>query len=105
MNEGSIELYELDHDIYDTEVYMTDNGCPIELNLFVVSAPYTTQLATHNEIGWVDEGDDSEDMHEITVDDLNIILRNKMRCQVQCLDNPVFNEEKVIIRLIEEEVK
>lgn len=114
LNEETPEMYELVHTIYDAEAYMMNNGCPVEAKLFEssVSHPYSNQLATHNEIGWIDEGDESEDMHEITIDDFNVILKNKMCCQVQCLDNssegmhiPVYDEEKVIIKLIKEETE
>lgn len=110
--ENGFEVYELERDILDVVPYMTKYGCPVELSLFVLDAshPQSYQLATHNEIAWVDEGDASEDMHEITMEDLNSILRNKGVCQIQIIDNlyremciPVFDEEKVIIKLIEKE--
>lgn len=112
--DDSLELYELEHEVRDINPYIMINGHPVEASLFEYSPKPDSnckyQLATHNEIAWVDEGDDSEDMHEITIDDFNVILRNKMRCKVQIIDNlyremciPVYDEEKVIIRLIEEE--
>ena len=104
------EMYELEHDFLDRDKYLSDNGHPVELGIFDVSL--TWQLAKHEEIAWVDEGEDSEDMHEITIDDINIILRNNSRCKIQIKDKlynkekmiiPVYDEEKVIIKLIEEE--
>ena len=108
--EDCLEIFELDHKIYDMDAYMVNNGAPVELQLFDISLK--DQLAKHEEIAWVDEGDDSEDMHEITIDDINIILTNKHRCLIQIKDKlyekekmiiPVYDEEKVIIKLIEEE--
>jgi len=104
------EIYELTHSVIDSEAYMTNNGCPVELGLFDLSLIW--QLAKHEEIAWVDEGEDSEDMHEITIDDINSILRSNNRCKIQIKDKlyqkermiiPVYDEEKVIIKLIEEE--
>ena len=102
------EIYELTHVIVDGEGYMVNNGCPVELGIFDLSL--TWQLAKHEEIAWVDEGEDSEDMHEITIDDINSILANNNRCKIQIKDKlyekermiiPVYDEEKVIIKLIE----
>lgn len=110
--EECLEIYELDHNIIDRDPYMMNNGHPVELFLFDTSLK--TVLADHCEIAWVDEGEDSEDMHEITIDDINTILRNKHRCQIQIKDKlfneekmivPVFDEEKVIIKLIEEDTE
>jgi len=105
------EIYELDKDIsLDVYSYITENGCPIELGIFDLSL--TWQLAKHEEIAWVDEGEDSEDMHDITIDDINSILGSNNRCLIQIKDKlynkekmiiPVYDEEKVIIKLIEEE--
>ena len=105
--EDYFQLYELNSKQQDAEAYMTIYGCPVELQLFETSTthPYINQLASHDEIGWIDEG---EEMYHITLDDINFILRNNMRCQVEVflyegIYVPVFDEEKVIIRLIEEE--
>ena len=118
---GGPVVFELDYNKSfhsDAESYMLKYGCPVEASLYELSMehPLSNQLATSNEIAWVDEGEDSEDMHEITIEDFNVILKNKMRCQVKvnCNSNvqndwklpmyiPVFDEEKIIIRLIEEE--
>ena len=103
------EIYELTHAVIDNIAYMENNGCPVELGIFDLSLIY--QLAKHEEIAWVDEGEDSEDMHEITIDDINSILANNNRCQIQIKDKlynkekmiiPVYDEEKVVIKLIEE---
>lgn len=104
------QLYELKRNIVDMDPYMTINGHPVEPNIFDTS--HENKLADPYEIGWVDEGDDSDEMHEITIDDLNVILRNKHRCKIQINDKlyekdkmliPVYDEEKVVIRLIEED--
>ena len=104
------EIYELNHSVIDSEAYMINNGCPVELQLMEVSLKNV--IALHHEIGWIDEGEDSEDMHEITIDDINSILANKHICQIQIKDKlyekenmiiPVYDEEKVIIKLIEKQ--
>jgi len=108
--DGHYELYELDFIPVDADFYMTRMGCPVELSLYEWNPynPNVNQLATSNELGWVDDSED--EMHEITIDDFNSILRANGRCQIQCVDDhpegmviPVYDEEKVIIRLIEEE--
>lgn len=109
------EVFELDNGIPDPIPYMDKYGCPVELSLFEHfphNPDFKYKLAEHTEIAWVDEGEDSEDMHEITATDINKILANKRVCQLQINDKfyekdnipiPVYDEEKVIIRLIEEE--
>lgn len=116
LREG-IEVYELNDGIRDwvnhshtrVEAFLRGHGYPVELELIGISLendlPY--QLAHHEEIGWVDEGEDSEDMHEITIDDINEILRNRGYCQAQVsnsnMEIPIYDEGKVIIKIIEEE--
>lgn len=105
------EMHELDKDVpvYLEDAYIMNNGHPIELGLFDKSL--TFQLAKHEEIAWVDE-EDSEDMHTLTIKDINSILRNNNRCQIQIKDKlyerekmiiPIYDEEMVIIKLIKEE--
>lgn len=102
------EIYELDHEIYDKEAYIANNGYPVQLQIY--DSTFNHLLAEDGEIGWIDEGEDSEDMHDITLEDVNSILDNKGKCQIQIQDTPyeenkmivpVFDEEKVIIKLIE----
>lgn len=108
LKEG-IEVYEIDKDVRDSEAYMRENSYPAELELTAISPennlPYI--LAYHEEIGWIDEGEDSENMHEITINDINKILRNRGYCQAQVsnsnMEIPIYDEGKVIIKLIEEE--
>jgi hypothetical protein len=104
------EMTELDHEVADKDPYIMIFGHPVELGLFDLTLTY--QLAKHEEIAWVDEGEDSEDMHEITIEDINSILRSNNHCKIQIKDKlyqkermiiPVYDEEKVIIKLIEEE--
>ena len=108
LREG-IEVYELNEDVRGVGAYLREHGYPVELELIGISLendlPY--QLAHHEEIGWVDEGEDSEDMHEITINDINEILSNRGYCQVQVnntfVEIPIYDEGKVIIKLVEEE--
>ena len=104
------EIFTLSQSIIDEDPYIMLFGHPIELGIFDISLSY--QLAKHEEIAWVDEGEDSEDMHEITIDDINSILANNNRCKIQIKDKlynkermiiPMYDEEKVIIKLIEKQ--
>ena len=106
LKEG-IEVYELDKNIKDPESYMREHGYPVELELIALSPennlPYV--LAHHEETGWIDEGEDSDNIHEITVNDINEILSNKGYCQAQVtnanMEIPIYDEGKVIIKIEE----
>lgn len=101
------EMYELTHDVFDRDAYIMLNGHPVEPYICVPKIA----LAESYEMAWVDEGEHSENMHEITIEDYNVILRNDNKCLIKVEDKlynkehipvPVFDEEKVIIRLIDE---
>jgi hypothetical protein len=51
---------------------MAKHGCPVELLIIDESG---NLLASHDEIGWWDEGDDSDEYRDITLDDINYLLR------------------------------
>lgn len=106
-NTDPLQLYELEKNIKNSKnvtEYLNTNGPPYELAIFEAS-PWLNQLATHNEIGWVEDNED--EIHEISLNEINMILENDGKCQMEttAVDEncniPVFNEEKVIIKLIE----
>ena len=52
--------------------FMSKHGAPVEL---VIINDEGEMLASHDEIGWWDDGDDSDEYREVTLDDINYILR------------------------------
>jgi hypothetical protein len=70
--EPYIELFELEEIPEDMDEFMSKNGAPVEL---VIIDDEGGLLASHDEIAWWDEGDDSDEYRDITLDDINYILR------------------------------
>lgn len=70
--EPYIELFELEEVPEDADAFMAKHGAPVEI---VIIDDEGRVIATHDEIGWWDEGDDSDELRDITLDDINYILR------------------------------
>jgi hypothetical protein len=70
--EPYIELFELEEIPEDMDEFMSKNGAPVEL---VIIDDEGGILASHDEIGWWDEGNDSDEYRNITLDDINYLLR------------------------------
>lgn len=70
--EPYIELFELEELPGDNDEFMSKNGAPVEL---VIIDDEGGLLASHDEIGWWDDGDDSDEYRDVTLDDINYLLR------------------------------
>jgi hypothetical protein len=67
-----IELFELEEVPEDADAFMAKNGAPVEL---VIIDSEGQLLATHDQIGWWDDGDDTDDYREVTLEDINYLLK------------------------------
>jgi hypothetical protein len=70
--EPYIELFELEELPEDSDEFMSKHGAPVEL---VIIDDEGGLLASHDEIGWWDDGDDSDEYRDVTLDDINYLLR------------------------------
>ena len=70
--EPYIELFELEEVPEDADAFMSKHGAPVEL---VIIDDEGGLLASHNEIGWWDDGDDSDEYRDVTLEDINYLLR------------------------------
>jgi hypothetical protein len=70
--EPYIELFELEEIPEDPDAFMAKHGVPVELAIIDNDGEL---LATHDEIGWWDEGEHTDELRDITLDDINYILR------------------------------
>jgi hypothetical protein len=70
--EPYIELFELEEVPEDADAFMAKNGAPVEL---VIIDSEGQLLATHDQIGWWDDGDDTDDYREVTLEDINYLLK------------------------------
>lgn len=109
VTENEKTLFELDSIPRDEEKFIIDNGAPMELHI----VDGDDVLATYNEIGWMDDGDDVDELRELSIDDLNYIINEcdgwiELEIIEEFFDEedqiiPNFVQEKVIIRLLTEE--
>jgi len=70
--EPYVELWELDEFPGNMDEFMSKHGAPVEL--FIIDENENI-LATHDEIAWWDEGEHTDELREITLDDINYLLR------------------------------
>ena len=103
--EPFIELFELEEIPEDPDAFMAKHGCPVELLIIDEDGDI---LASHDEIGWWDEGDDVDEYRDITLDDINYLLRElDGYIDIQIEDEEdfflVFMEDKVVLSLVPDE--
>jgi len=103
--EPYIELWELEEVPENIEEFISKNGAPVEL---VIIDDNEHVLATHDEIGWWDEGDDCDELRDITLKDINLILQEWEGCLVIELNEDdeevVLYEDKVVLALDQEDL-
>jgi hypothetical protein len=102
--EPYIELFELEEVPEDADAFMAKNGAPVTL---VITTPEDDNVrATEEHIGWWDEGEDSDEYREVTLDDINFLL---LECygyvDIEFDDDGdiVLIEGKVVLSLVPED--
>jgi len=70
--EPYVELWALEEVPEDADAFMATNGAPVEL--FIIDEDEEL-LATEEELGWWDEGQHTDELREISLDDINYLLR------------------------------
>lgn len=90
MHYGQMSVYELGYDIYSEEqidLYTQLNGCPVEPYIYIEGNPNipdeTFIIATPEKVGWFDDGEDSDELHDITIKEINNILENDGNCEIE----------------------
>ena len=98
-----IELFELEEIPEDPDAFMTKNGAPVKLAIIDSDEDI---IATHDEIGWWDDGEDSDEYRDITLNDINYILRELdgyVDIEVDDDGDIVFIEDRIILSLVPDE--
>lgn len=125
VHHGQVSVYQLGYDIrheQEKELYLQNNGAPVEPYIYLEGNPNvpeeTSLMAEPEQIGWFDEGEHTDEMHDITIKEINNILDNDGWCEIDVeeehLDDeethedyikvvPVLLQDKVIIRYEEDE--
>jgi hypothetical protein len=75
------ELFELKHIPQDVDSYIQINGYPVAPYIMEITDNPDSRtakiLATPEQIGWWDEGDHTEDLRDVTMEDFNYILSDE----------------------------
>jgi hypothetical protein len=103
--EPFIELFELEEIPEDPDAFMAKHGAPVELAIVDEDGDL---LASHDEIGWWDEGEHTDELRDITLDDINYLLQEfEGYVDIQIEDEEdfflVFMEDKVVLSLAPED--
>jgi hypothetical protein len=101
--EPFIELFELEELPEDPDAFMSRHGVPVELAIIDEDGDL---LASHDEIGWWDEGEHTDELRDITLDDINYILRELdgyVDIEYDEDEGIVFMEDKVVLSIAPEE--
>jgi hypothetical protein len=73
------EVFELKEKPRDTESFLMINGWPVLPFIYSLTAnpdSFADILATPDQIGWWDDGPDTEDLRDISIKEYNYILEN-----------------------------
>jgi hypothetical protein len=102
--EPYVELWELEEIPEDMDAFMALNGAPVELVLIDDDG---SVIATHDEIGWWDEGDDTDELRDVTLDDINYILRELdgyVDIEYDEIDDDfVVYQDKIVLSIVPED--
>ena len=101
-----VELWMLEEIPEDEHEFMSKHGAPVEL---VIIDEDDEILATEENFGWWDEGDDTDELRNICLDDINYILREcEGYIDIEISDETeepgvLLFEDKVILRIPQED--
>jgi hypothetical protein len=104
--EPFVELFELEELPEDPDAFMAKHGVPVELGILINDKDV---IATHEEIGWWDEGEHVDELRDITLDDINYLLREfDGYVDIEIDDEedsvyPIIMEGKVVLSLVPDE--
>jgi hypothetical protein len=103
--EPYVELWQLEEIPEDIDEFMAKHGAPVELLIIDEDG---NVLATDEEIGWWDEGEDTDELRDITLDDINLVLRaweGYLAIEIdEETETPVIMEDKVVLSLDQEDI-
>jgi hypothetical protein len=105
--EPFIELFELEEIPEDPDAFMAKYGVPVKLGILINDKDI---IATHEEIGWWDEGEHTDELRDITLDDINYLLREfdgyvdiEIDDEEEDSVYPIIMEGRVVLSLVPEE--
>jgi hypothetical protein len=104
--EPYVELFELEEIPEDPEAFMVKHGAPIDL---LIIDDEGRIIASHDQIGWWDEGEDTDELRDITLDDINFVLR-ELDGYVdieydEIEDDFVMYEDKIVLSIVPDDLE
>ena len=108
IKDGTIQIHELTYVPRDTDIYLELNGYPVELYIVYEGNSNLKEfevLATPEQIGWFDEGSNSDEISDITIKQINNIFSNYDGYLALEIDfqsqEPTLYDNKVTIRYVD----
>jgi hypothetical protein len=110
--EPYVELWELEEIPEDIDEFMSKNGAPVEVLIIIDSyTKYHPEVVVINQdqIGWWDDGPDTDELRDISLDDINYTLREEQGFLSIDIDDeeeglePTLVEDKVILSFLQED--
>ena len=98
--EPYIEVFELEEIPEDPDAFMAKHGAPVEL---VIIDANEHVIATHDEIGWWDDGEYTDELRDITLNDINYLLRELdgyIDIEIDEDYGPVIYEGRVVLTVV-----
>ena len=95
----TFEVFSLDRVPRDEEAFIALNGFPIEFSIVYDEE----ELASHEEIGWFDFGEEIDFLTQISLKEINLILNEFQGWLEIEIDEELYEEEDVIEPIIESE--
>ena len=102
--EPYIELWELEEIPEDIDSFMSKHGAPV--NVIIITPHDGNVRAVQHQIGWWDDGDDTDEYREVTLDDINFLLREYdgyVDIEFDDDEDIVIIEDKVVLSLASED--
>lgn len=102
--EPYVELFELEELPEDHYAFMAKHGAPV--NVIIITPDDGNVRAVQDNIGWWDEGEDSDEYREVTLDDINYLLREfdgYVDIEFDDDEDIVLIEGKVVLSLVPDE--
>ena len=97
MQQKQVVVYEMNYVPYNMEEYVSLNGYPVEPYLYLEGNPNvpdeTSLMAEPEQIGWFDEDEESDEMHDITLKEINNILENGGYCEIEVEEEHLDDDE------------
>jgi hypothetical protein len=103
--EPYIELFELEEIPEYPDAFMSKHGAPVDL---LIIDDEGRIIASHDQIGWWDEGEGTDELRDVTLDDINLVLRaweGYLAIEIdEETEDPLIMEGKVVLSLDQEDI-